>query len=64
MGFISRQVAKKTAGRPVKIRVLRWGYDLGLSIEWHEMPSDKFVQGSLREERVYAGVDSELRVVY
>lgn len=62
-GFVSRQTAKKILGRPVKIRALRWGYDLGLSIEWHEIPSGQYVHACLTEEGVYAIVDSELRIV-
>ena len=62
-GLISKQAAKKMQARPVKIRALRWGYDLGHSIEWQEIPDGKFLQGCLTGEGVYAVVDSELRIV-
>ena len=62
-GFVSRQAAKKMTARSVKIRALRWGYDLGLSIEWHEIPSGQYVQACLTEQGVFAVVDSELRIV-
>ena len=62
-GFVSRQAAKKMQARSVKIRSLRWVYDLGLSIEWHEIPSGQYVQACLTEQGVFAVVDSELRIV-
>jgi hypothetical protein len=55
LGFIRREDARRSRGRPVKLVISR--------VEREDLKPGQYVQGCLMEEGVYAVIDSAVAVV-
>ena len=55
LGFIKREDARRSRGRPVKLVISR--------VEREDLQPGQYVQGCLMEEGVYAVIDSAVAVV-